>query len=253
MPVMKRTSASVNADPARGASPSMQILTARTINAQRDEITVMQQWLRDRAQPVPEVYTDGTDSTVQVPDEGMRMPGMLTRQQMAELDAARGADFDRLFLTFMIQHHGGAVTMVHDLFATDGAGPAGGSETRPGARHGERQRSVRVGKARKMVTEYGMSGGLGPRTFDTGQDMVFLGKELTQGHGYSDAIAEKIDTEIGSLLHRAQQTAKKALETNKARLALSANRLLTDETIEGPELRKLLSGSSLDDMPLAAD
>jgi uncharacterized protein (DUF305 family) len=107
--------------PTRGASPSVQILTARTINAQRDEIVAMQQWLLDRGQPVPEVYTEGVDSPVQVQDDGMLMPGMLTRQQMGELDAARGADFDRLFLSYMIQHHGGAVTMVHDLFATDGA------------------------------------------------------------------------------------------------------------------------------------
>lgn len=107
--------------PTRGASPPVQILTARTINAQQDEIVAMQQWLRDRGQPVPEVYNDGVGSPVRVSDDGMLMPGMLTRQQMGELDEARGPDFDRLFLTYMIQHHGGAVTMVHDLFATDGA------------------------------------------------------------------------------------------------------------------------------------
>ena len=50
------------------------------------------------------------------------MPGMLTEAQIRELDAARGVDFDRLFLAYMIQHHGGAVVMVDDLFATDGAG-----------------------------------------------------------------------------------------------------------------------------------
>ena len=105
--------------PTHGASSSVGILTARTVNAQQDEITVMQQWLRDRGQPIPEVFADGDDSTVRVPDA--RMPGMLTPQQMRELDNARGADFDRLFLTYMIQHHGGAVTMVDDLFATDGA------------------------------------------------------------------------------------------------------------------------------------
>ncbi len=97
--------------------------------------------------------------------------------------------------------------------------------------------------ARKMVTEFGMSGELGPRSFDTGQEMVFLGKELAQGHNYSDAIAEKIDAEIGSLLHKAQQTAKKALETNRARLTLLAKRLLSDETLEGPELQQLLNGA----------
>jgi len=107
------------------------------------------------------------------------------------------------------------------------------------------------GVARKMVTEYGMSGELGPRSFDTGQDMVFLGKELAQGHNYSDAIAEKIDTEIGSLLHKAQQTAKKVLEANKAKLTLLANRLLSDETIQGSELQELLNGD-VERTPMAA-
>lgn len=104
--------------PTHGVGTSVGTLTARTINAQQDEIVAMQQWLRDRGQPVPE---DGIDSTVRVPNGGMLMPGMLTPQQMRELDAARGLDFDRIFLTYMIQHHGGAVTMVHDLFGTDGA------------------------------------------------------------------------------------------------------------------------------------
>ena len=104
--------------PTHGVGASVGTLTARTINAQQDEIVAMQQWLRDRGQPVPE---DGIDSTVRVPNGGMLMPGMLTPRQMRELDAARGSDFDRLFLTYMIQHHGGAVTMVHDLFGTDGA------------------------------------------------------------------------------------------------------------------------------------
>ncbi len=107
--------------PTRGVGPSVRTLAARTINAQRDEITAMQQWLQDRGQPVPEVRTDAVGSTLRVREDGMRMPGMLTAQQMRELAAAHGPDFDRLFLTFMIQHHGGAVTMVHDLFATDGA------------------------------------------------------------------------------------------------------------------------------------
>ena len=49
------------------------------------------------------------------------MPGMLTAEQMKQLDAARGSEFDRLFLTFMIQHHQGAITMVHQLFGSTGA------------------------------------------------------------------------------------------------------------------------------------
>ena len=107
--------------------------------------------------------------------------------------------------------------------------------------------------ARKMVTEYGMSGELGPRTFDSGQEMVFLGKELGHGSNYSDAVAEKIDNEIGSLLQKAQETAKKVLEANRARLTYLANRLLTEETIEGADLQKLLVGSSPAEAPRAAD
>ena len=95
--------------------------------------------------------------------------------------------------------------------------------------------------ARKMVTEYGMSEGLGPRTFNSGKDMVFLGKELSQGHDYSDAIAEKIDAEIVSLLHHAQQTAKGILESQCEKLTLLAKRLLVEETIEGPKLQELLA------------
>ena len=52
----------------------------------------------------------------------MLMPGMLTPEQMQQLDAARGVEFDRFFLTFMIQHHRGAITMVKELFAHTGAG-----------------------------------------------------------------------------------------------------------------------------------
>ncbi len=108
--------------PTHDASPSLDILCARIINAQKDEIAGMQLWLSDRGQPVPEVDIHGTTMMVHGPDYAMHMPGMLTQEQLDELDAARGEDFDRLFLTFMIQHHQGAVTMVEELLATDGAG-----------------------------------------------------------------------------------------------------------------------------------
>lgn len=108
--------------PTHGASAEIQTLAARIINAQQDEIASMQQWLRDRGQPVPEVHIEGTTLMVHgADDHHMHMPGMLTQAQIQELDEARGAAFDRLFLTYMIQHHSGAVTMVHDLFGTDGA------------------------------------------------------------------------------------------------------------------------------------
>lgn len=100
-----------------GASPELQVLAARIINAQKDEIATMQRWLRLRGQDVPDAMAAATDHA-----HHMHMPGMLTAEQLAELKAARGAEFDRLYLTYMIQHHQGAVTMVDKLFSTDGAG-----------------------------------------------------------------------------------------------------------------------------------
>jgi len=111
--------------PTHGASPELQTLAARIDNAQKAEIAMMQNWLRIRGQPVPEVHIEGTHLMIHGPGGHMNhgdhmMPGMLTQAQLDELDAARGPEFDRLFLTYMIGHHSGAVTMVEDLFATDG-------------------------------------------------------------------------------------------------------------------------------------
>jgi uncharacterized protein (DUF305 family) len=131
--------------PSHGASASVQRLTARIINAQSDEIHIMQTWLKDRNQPVPLVDTLGNvtmggssagaghnmaahaghDMSAMAGMGGMgqmSMPGMLTDAQLKELDGARGTEFDRLFLTYMIQHHRGAVAMVKTLFASHGAG-----------------------------------------------------------------------------------------------------------------------------------
>jgi uncharacterized protein (DUF305 family) len=104
-----------------GASPSVLTLTSRITNAQQDEITGMQKWLRDRHQPVPEANPHGMTMKMDGMEHTMLMPGMLTESQLKQLDDARGKEFDRLFLTFMIQHHQGAVTMVTNLFDTYGA------------------------------------------------------------------------------------------------------------------------------------
>jgi uncharacterized protein (DUF305 family) len=104
-----------------GASPSVLTLTARITNAQQDEIAGMQKWLRDRHQPVPEPNPHGMMMKMDGTEHVMLMPGMLTEAQLKQLNEARGKEFDQLFLTFMIQHHGGAVTMVKDLFDTYGA------------------------------------------------------------------------------------------------------------------------------------
>jgi len=108
--------------PTNRASPSVATLCLRIINAQTDEIRIMQAWLRDRGLPVPEIHIDGLSLTIDGPMHAMRMPGMLTQDQLEELGRAHGPEFDRLFLTYMIQHHKGALVMVRDLFATDGAG-----------------------------------------------------------------------------------------------------------------------------------
>jgi uncharacterized protein (DUF305 family) len=108
--------------PTHGAGPAVQRLADRIINSQQDEIATMQQWLRDRRQPVPDANTPGMKMMMGGVEHIMLMPGMLTEAQMKELDAAKGPEFDRLFLTYMMQHHRGAVAMVKDLFDTYGAG-----------------------------------------------------------------------------------------------------------------------------------
>jgi len=83
--------------------------------SQKDEIGMMRRWLREHHAAAS--AHEGMD----MGDHPMLMPGMLTAAQMAALAKARGAEFDRLFLTGMIQHHEGAITMVKELFATTGA------------------------------------------------------------------------------------------------------------------------------------
>ena len=107
--------------PSHGASPAVQTLCGRIINAQNDEIHLMQNWLRDRNQPVPEAKPMPMKMVMNGQVMEMLMPGMLTPDQMKQLDAARGTDFDKLFLRGMIQHHQGAIAMVQQLFATPGA------------------------------------------------------------------------------------------------------------------------------------
>jgi len=94
-----------------GAGSSVLALALRIEISQEDEIALMARWLRERDQPVPD------ESHM----ETMHMPGMLTPEQLSQLDEARGEEFDRLFLTLMIQHHVGALDMVDELFASPGA------------------------------------------------------------------------------------------------------------------------------------
>ena len=107
--------------PTHGASPAVRTLCDRIINAQQDEITAMQRWLRDRNQTVPEATAGPMKMVMNGMQHDMLMPGMLSDAQMKALEDSRGAAFDRLFLSGMIQHHKGAVSMVSDLFNTYGA------------------------------------------------------------------------------------------------------------------------------------
>ena len=108
--------------PTHGASAATGRLAERIVNAQQDEIGIMQQWLADRLQPVPEPDPAGMKMKMDGMEHVQLMPGMLSESQMKQLDQARGQEFDRLFLIFMIQHHRGAVAMVKELFGTTGAG-----------------------------------------------------------------------------------------------------------------------------------
>lgn len=104
-------------------------LGARISHSQAEEIRFMKRWLRSRGQPIEGAMHDMSHMRHEnMSHEGMgheamgMMPGMLTPEQMEALRQARGAEFDHLFLTGMIQHHGGALTMVKDLFDAAGAG-----------------------------------------------------------------------------------------------------------------------------------
>ena len=101
--------------PSRTASDDVRKLAQRIDVSQQDEMNMMREWLQSRGQQIP-------DPRAHHMMGGTLMPGMLTPEEMARLTAATGAAFDRLFLEGMIKHHAGAITMVHDLFATDGAG-----------------------------------------------------------------------------------------------------------------------------------
>jgi uncharacterized protein (DUF305 family) len=98
----------------RTNSEAMQKLAERIEVSQSDEIRMMQDWLQARGAAVPAEHAHH--------DPAMRMPGMLTPEEMSRLAAAKGTAFDKLFLEYMIRHHEGALVMVRELFATPGAG-----------------------------------------------------------------------------------------------------------------------------------
>ena len=106
----------------RGKSPVLKSFGEKISISQTDEIGYMKRWLEARGKPTTMQMDHSHMSAADMKNMNMLMPGMLTPQQMSALTKARGAQFDHLFLTGMIQHHGGALTMVDDLFNTPGAG-----------------------------------------------------------------------------------------------------------------------------------
>src|SRR4051812_2654024 len=105
-----------------GARKDIATLCERIVVAQQDEIRLMQFWLREHGEPVPDAKATHMTMNMNGMQHDMLMPGMLNDEQLAALDKARGSEFDRLFLQAMIGHHEGAITMVDALFASPGAG-----------------------------------------------------------------------------------------------------------------------------------
>ena len=94
--------------------------------------------------------------------------------------------------------------------------------------------------ARDMVTRYGMSDKLGPRTFGEKEEMIFLGREIHEQVDYSDKTAEMIDVEVSSLLDAALKLAKQVLESNREKMEIMVGSLMTKETIEQEEIATIL-------------
>jgi uncharacterized protein (DUF305 family) len=111
----------------RSQDPAVQALGKRISISQTDEMRFMKEWLTERGEPLSEQMDMAGMDMAGMDHDHMdmampMMPGMLTKAQMKALAAATGPEFDHLFLTGMIQHHSGALTMVKDLFRVPGAG-----------------------------------------------------------------------------------------------------------------------------------
>ena len=131
----------------RAAGPEIPLLAERMDLSQTSEIELMQRWLRDRDQDVPVLHA--AHGHAHGVGAGTRMPGMLTEQQLRRLRRARGDEFNRLFLTFMIQHHEGALTMVQQLYAASGGLEP---EADAFARHVEADQRIEIARMQDLLT-----------------------------------------------------------------------------------------------------
>ena len=141
----------VNLLKTRTKRDDMQLFAKRIEVSQNDEIRMMRTWLIDRHQPAP-VPAQGHGQLMMISGEPMSpMPGMLTEPQMTALAAASGPAFDALFLAGMIQHHGGALKMVEDLFAAPGA--AQDSVIFDFASHVDSDQRMEISRMRRMLNK----------------------------------------------------------------------------------------------------
>ena len=107
--------------------------------------------------------------------------------------------------------------------------------------------------ARTMVTRYGMSEKLGPRTFGKREELVFLGREISEQRDYSDSVAQTIDEEVHALIDSAYKSAKKVLSENKEQLVKLSKYLIENETAEGEYLEELFGSPPLDEQPAPSE
>jgi uncharacterized protein (DUF305 family) len=127
----------------RTASEDIRMLARRIEASQEDEMALMRNWLQDRREALPDPHAH------HAPHAHHEMAGMLSPAEMSQLRAARGAEFDRLFLDFMIRHHEGAIVMVEQLFATDGAGQE--IEIFQFASHVDSDQRMEIDRMRRML------------------------------------------------------------------------------------------------------
>lgn len=129
--------------PDRSGSEAIRTLARRIESSQEDEMALMRRWLERRGEEVPGPHAHH--------DHSMHMPGMISPRQMAQLRASSGEEFDRLFLEFMIVHHEGAIVMVEELFATDGAAQEG--DIFQFASHVDSDQRMEIERMRMMLRE----------------------------------------------------------------------------------------------------
>ena len=132
--------------PKRSAGAELPLLAERMEITQTSEIEQMQRWLRDRGQEVPELHR--VHHHAHGVGASLKMPGMLTESQLQRLERARGKAFDELFLTFMIRHHEGALTMVRRLYAANGGTEP---EADAFARHVEADQQIEIDRMRDLL------------------------------------------------------------------------------------------------------